>query len=99
MITVLLLMLAGMATGFLLRQRPVILKISEKLTSVAIYILLFLLGISVGLNKMIIRHLDRIGLQAVLITFGAVFGSVLTIWILYRFVFKYDPAKSAPNEK
>jgi uncharacterized membrane protein YbjE (DUF340 family) len=99
MITVLLLMLAGMATGFLLRQKPAVVKISEKLMSVTIYILLFLLGISVGLNKMIVRHLDRIGLQAILITLGAVAGSVLALWVLYRLMFKNAPANRSTNEK
>lgn len=84
MIIVLLLMLAGMLTGFALRQRSIVLKINEKLTSVAIYILLFLLGISVGLNKTIIQQLDKIGIQALIITLGAISGSVLTLWILYR---------------
>ena len=88
MIIVLLLMLAGILAGFALRQKSIVLKINEKLTSVAIYILLFLLGISVGLNKTIIQQLDKIGIQALIITIGAISGSVLTLWILYRFFLK-----------
>lgn len=99
MITVLLLMLAGMATGFLLREKTVVLKISGKMTSIAIYILLFLLGISVGLNKLIIGHLDRIGLQALLITLGAVGGSVLVSWLLYRIFFMNTHLNSHEDEE
>ena len=88
MIIVLLLMLAGILAGFALRQKSIVLKINEKLTSAAIYILLFLLGISVGLNKTIIQQLDKIGIQALIITIGAISGSVLTLWILYRFFLK-----------
>lgn len=99
MITVLLLMLAGMLTGFLLRRETTILKINEKLTSLAIYVLLFLLGISVGLNKMIIQHLDRIGLQALLITIGAISGSVVALWILYRHFFKTTQPTQKQHEE
>lgn len=92
-------MLAGMATGIFLRRNPAILKINEKLTSLAIYVLLFLLGISVGLNNTILQHLDQIGFQALLITAGAVSGSVVTLWILYRFIFKNFSPKPVSNEK
>lgn len=99
MITVLLIMLAGIATGFLLRQKPMVLKISGKLTSIAIYILLFLLGISVGLNKTILNHFDRIGFQAFLITLGAISGSVAVLWIVYRFLFNDTQPNLPENEE
>lgn len=99
MITVLLLMLAGMLTGFALRKNSRILKVNEKLTSIAIYILLFLLGISVGLNKTIIQHLDKIGIQALIITFGAISGSVIALWMIYRLWFKKLESNSGDDEK
>jgi uncharacterized membrane protein YbjE (DUF340 family) len=87
MITVLLLMLAGIFIGFLIHHNPGIIRVNEKLITWAIYLLLFLLGISVGLNKTIVQNLNKIGLQAIIITIGAISGSVLTLWLVYRLFF------------
>ena len=99
MITVLLLMLAGIVAGYLLSSRRKLLKINDKLIQWAIYGLLFLLGISVGVNKTIIQNLDKIGLQSAIITIGAVTGSVLVIWALYHLFFKSEQTNGAGDEE
>lgn len=99
MITVLLIMLAGILTGFAINRYPLAIKVNDQLISWAIYLLLFLLGISVGLNKTIVQNLDKIGVQALIITVGAISGSVLALWILYRVLFKEEPEKGGQNEK
>jgi uncharacterized membrane protein YbjE (DUF340 family) len=99
MITVLLLMLAGIVAGYLLSSRRKLLKINDKLITWAIYGLLLLLGISVGVNKTIIQNLDKIGLQSAIITTGAVTGSVLVLWALYNVFFKAEQTKGAGNEE
>jgi len=48
MITVLLLMTAGILIGWILHSKEKFLKVSAILTNWAIYALLFLLGLSVG---------------------------------------------------
>jgi uncharacterized membrane protein YbjE (DUF340 family) len=99
MITVLLIMLTGILTGFAINKYPLAIKVNDKLISWAIYVLLFLLGISVGLNKTILQNLDKIGVQALIITVGAISGSVLALWILYRVLFREDSEKGGQNEK
>ncbi len=99
MLTVLILMTAGIAIGMFVNKLPRLIKTADKLISYAIYLLLFLLGISVGLNKRIIENLDTIGLRALLITLGSVAGSVLVAWVLYRFLFQTEKTKEAGNEK
>lgn len=98
MITVLLTMLSGTLLGFVLNKKPKTLKVNDKLIIWAIYILLFLLGISVGLNKTIVENLDKIGVQAIIITMGAISGSVLMLWALYHFAFKTNPANIQDEE-
>ncbi|MDA3778745.1 MAG: LysO family transporter [Bacteroidales bacterium] len=88
MITVLLIMIAGMLAGMLFRDKKKIILINEKLTTWAIYILLFLLGISIGTNKTIINNLENIGFQALVITIGALAGSLITALICYNLFFK-----------
>ena len=99
MITVLLVMLSGIFIGFAVNRFPRLLKINDRLISGVIYVLLFLLGISVGLNKTIIQNLDKIGVQAIIITVGAISGSVFILWLLYKFMFKSEHITSNPNEE
>lgn len=98
MITVLIMMTAGIGIGILSRKKPYIIKTNEKLVSAAIYLLLFLLGVSVGTNKQVISSLHNLGLQALLITLGATMGSILMCYLIYRFIFKPEDS-DIKNEK
>lgn len=77
------LMVGGIILGYLFRERN--LKIIHKLINYAIFLLLFLLGITVGANGDIMNNLDTIGYDALFITLAAVTGSVLCAWGVYRF--------------
>ena len=88
MITVLILMTAGIVVGWLFHKKEKYLKISSELTNWAIYLLLFLLGLSVGNNKEILSNFDKIGYQSILITVFAVIGSVLVSWLTYTLFFR-----------
>lgn len=87
MIIVLILMITGILLGIIIRKLPNLLKVIERLITYAIYLLLFLLGISVGINDKIIGNLDNIGLKALVITIGAISGSVIVLWIFYKAAF------------
>ncbi len=88
MITVLVIMTAGILIGWLISNKEKLLKINSELTNWAIYLLLFLLGLSVGSNEEILTNFDRIGLQAIVITIFAVIGSILVSWLTYIIFFK-----------
>ncbi len=90
MITVLVLMTFGILIGWFLHKKEKILKISSELTNWAIYLLLFLLGLSVGTNEEILSNFDKIGYQSIMITVFAVLGSVLVSWLTYILFFKKD---------
>lgn len=60
----------------------------SRVITLFIWALLFLLGVSVGGNSAIIEALPTIGMDALLITTGAVLGSVLCSWWLYSAFFK-----------
>lgn len=53
----------------------------------AILFLLFLLGIAVGHNRQVMDNLGAIGGEALLIAAGAVGGSVVCAWAVYKFYF------------
>ncbi|MFC2151334.1 LysO family transporter [Bacteroidota bacterium] len=88
MITVLSIMTAGILIGWLVHNKEKFLKIISQLTNWAIYLLLFLLGLSVGTNQEILNNFDKIGLQSIIITVFAVSGSILISWLTYIIFFK-----------
>ena len=87
MILVLLLMIAGIITGVFIHRKPTLIRVNDQLISVAIYVLLFLLGVAVGLNKTIVENIGTLGLQALVITLGAMTGSVMVSWLIYKAFF------------
>ncbi len=88
MIEIIIIMCTGILTGIFLRGRSSILFAAEKLTEISIYLLLFLLGLSVGTNDTIINNFPVIGFNALVLTFSAVAGSVILSWILYILLFR-----------
>jgi len=87
MTIILVLMLAGILTGLILNNYPAIVKINEKLLNLAIYSLLLLLGIGVGSSEKIVGNIYTLGFQALIITLGAITGSVLLCWLVYKAFF------------
>ena len=85
MFTVIGIMFAGIAAGYLLRSVSILQKIGISYT---IFALLFLLGASVGTNPQIINNLSTLGLQALLIAIATTLGSVCMAKIVYHFFFE-----------
>ncbi|NOQ23756.1 MAG: LysO family transporter [Bacteroidales bacterium] len=90
MIIVLILMSFGIGIGWFLHKHKKFIKITSELTNWAIYLLLFLLGLSVGTNDEILNNFDEIGYQSIIITVFAVMGSVLVSWLCFTLFFKKD---------
>jgi uncharacterized membrane protein YbjE (DUF340 family) len=87
MFTVVLIMAAGMLAGFLLRKRKKLISVSEKLVMWAIYLLLFLLGVAIGVNDHILERFAEMGWLAFTITLGGIAGSILLGWLVFTFLF------------
>lgn len=77
-----------MLAGFMLRKKESIIKFADKATTWAIYLLLFLLGVSVGTNDTILSSFASLGFIAVVLTLGAVAGSVFASYFVYVHFFK-----------
>lgn len=88
LITVIGIMAAGMLLGFLLRQRKKLMSANEKLITYAIYLLLFMMGVSIGSNQQIINSLSSLGITALLVSVGAVAGSILLGFFVSKLFFK-----------
>ena len=87
---ILILLIAGTLTGILMAGRKKFNFFSEKITGLAIYILLFFMGLSVGSNPEIMRNLSEIGLQSLIIAAFAVAGSIILSGLSYYFFFRNE---------
>ena len=83
MFTVIGIMFAGIAAGYLLRKIELLQKIGKPI-SYTIFLLLFLLGA----NKEIVDNLATLGGQAFLLALAGTAGSVLAAWGVYNLFFK-----------
>ncbi len=86
MLEIILILLAGIGVGFLLKDFNKIISISENLANISIYFLLFFLGVSVGIKDKIFNNLESIGLTALIITIFAVLGSMLAAFIVSKII-------------
>ncbi len=84
MYVALLVMVAGMILGRLLRGKV---KFSvSPLIMCVICLLLFVLGLEIGSNEKLLSEFAHIGFTAVLISMLAVLGSAVAAGIFYKFV-------------
>ncbi len=81
------LLVIGIFLGYFLRNRSRILWVSSKLTDGAIFLLLFFLGVTVGMNDKIISNFQNLGLQSLIITLFATIGSLGVTYIFYKIFF------------
>jgi uncharacterized membrane protein YbjE (DUF340 family) len=84
MLALILLFVLGAGLGILLRKREILAPLVEKLTQVVVCALMVVLGVSVGANQQVMQNLGSLGFQALVLTAGAVTGSILVVRGLYR---------------
>jgi len=88
MIFVTIALLSGIAAGLLLRkaQKPPL--IAGKVSTVSIFFLLFLLGLSIGKNGELLGNLSSVGVQSAILAAGGVLGSVVCSFFVYKYFFR-----------
>ena len=107
MFLVILFIFLGILSGVLCRKLSTGARIS--LTDVAarwqgrivtwlIWLLLFLLGIEVGSNEMIVRSLPTLGVEALLLSSAATLSCCVLAWMLWRFSKNNTVQENAKNE-
>ena len=96
MFTFISIMAVGAFVGFFVRRFDSLsIHKIPTLIHIVVCLLLFLLGISVGLNKMIIENMSYFCGQAAVISSLSILGSMLASMALYYFCFR----KRKNNEK
>lgn len=90
---VIALFVLGIGLGWFFRKNAQGRKKADVAITWAVYLLLLLLGISVGTNEEIINNFSRIGYKAFWLTIAAVLGSVLLAKLVYQLYFKSDKSE------
>lgn len=90
MIEILIIMFCGIVVGFIFRKKRSIITTADKFAGWSIYLLLFLLGLSVGNNEKVINNFAQIGFNAIILTLSGISGSIILSFIVYKIFFKND---------
>lgn len=89
MIKLILTMLAGIILGKIISHKKTT-TLFGKLIFPVVIVLLFFMGIAIGKNDAILKNFSSLGLQAFVITMGAVTGAAIGGFIIYRILLKYN---------
>ena len=91
MLQIILIMAAGIATGWLLRRRSF--KFLDTLLLVLVWALLFFLGIEAGENPAVIGGLKELGLEAMVLSLAGTAGSIALAWVLWKLIRRKEGGK------
>lgn len=101
MFTSIYIMVAGIPFGFLFRKSKPTVYWTDKLLTFSVWILLFLLGMGLGVDEKLTAQINSLGLQAFCITFFAVMGSLAFAWLVAKCWYQeaLSPQKHAVTNK
>ena len=97
-IVLLALMIGGGAIGYFFRERKKLITGAGRFITYVVYVLLLVMGLSVGINDELFRDLPRVGLQSLVITIFALAGSIFFAWLFGKFLIRpIQKVKTIPN--
>ena len=76
--------LGGVPLGYALHRKPLAVRWANHALSGIIYVLLFLMGVSLGSNTDLLARVSELGLRGLCIGLFCAAGSVLVAWMLHR---------------
>ncbi len=85
MLDIIIVIVAGVAIGYVFRRCNWLRRI-DKTISGTVYVMLFVLGITVGANEVLLKHWASIGGQALLLSVAGVAGTLTAVCLLRRFI-------------
>lgn len=84
-----LLLIGAVVLGFLVARLGLLPQFIQKrmgqISTFALFLLLFSMGIAMGSNPEIIANLPKLGGKALVLSISAIIGSVLFVWLGVRF--------------
>lgn len=87
-----------LSTGACISLTDVVARWQGRIVTWLIWLLLFLLGIEVGSNEMIVRSLPTLGVEALLLSSAATLGCCVLAWALWRVSKDHTVQENAKKE-
>ena len=78
----------GLIIGIFIRKQEKLISLFEKLTSISIYTLLFLLGLSIGSNDTLVAGFGKLGWQAIILSTAGITGSIFIAKIAEKYIYR-----------
>ena len=95
-------LILGVPVGFLLRRKPLVIKITYHVLTWSVRILLLLLGLALGADDRLMSQMDTIGARGIFISLccvaGSLIGARLLEPIMNRHVGRYAVSRTAKDE-
>lgn len=88
MFTSIYVLVAGIPFGYLFRKSRQTVYYTDKLLTFSVWVLLFLLGLGLGVDEKLMQEIKSLGLQALCITFFAVLGSLVFAYLVAKLWYK-----------
>lgn len=85
MLLILLLLVVSVCVGSLLRKCRVLRHLGQTATW-TVWLLIFVFGINMGSNDVIVNDFARFGLTAMILSLAGIVGSVLAAWGIGRYI-------------
>ena len=93
-------LILGVPVGFLLRRKPLVIKITDQVLTWSVRILLLLLGLALGADDRLMSQMDTIGARVISLccVAGSLIGARLLEPIMNRHVGRYAVSRTAKDE-
>ena len=90
MLNVIIIMTIGIVIGAILHKNKELFVRIDKVITYSIWLLLFLLGLSIGTNEVVVKNIGNLGFQALIVTSLTICFSVLIAYFLFITLFKNE---------
>lgn len=77
-------MIGGIVTGCIMRRFHF--RMWSWVITILIWLLLFLLGVEVGSDEHILRSLNQLGVEALVLSLGGIAGSIILAYALWKWI-------------
>jgi len=94
MLQIISIMAAGIGAGWLLRRHDF--KLVGILLTVLVWALLFFLGVEVGMNENVLKSLNSLGMEALLLSAAGTAGSITLAWALWKYIKRREGGEEKP---
>lgn len=81
-------MFLGIGIGYVLRNWTILQKTEKTISLTIFFLLLFILGVSIGSNSLIVNNLGKFGKQAIILAISGVLGSLIAARLVLQLFFK-----------